>query len=367
MTSKIINFLKFALSLSLIIIFIGLIFLWLKSPGTIQPITDEKGEIISQSISEHTILKIGETEQHLTIRGIDSTKQLILYLHGGPGNPINPGLRDSDLILEDEFVLVQWDQLGAGRSYTNKIKAEDIKIDSLIDYAKVVSQYLIKRFNKEKIHIIGQSWGAHLGMLLVNKYPDLFHSYLGIAQTIDVYEAEKMAFQWVKSQAELREDKVAIEELSQIKFPNSIIAFDEWNERFGWTHRSYVNKFGGIVYGEELHMVGSLIEPVLETPEYTIKQKVNYFQGLLFSLESTWEERLERALHTEVDSIQIPVIIVHGLHDYNIPHEQAKEYFNQLKAPYKRFYTFDKSAHSPIMEEVDKFNTVINNELLDRY
>lgn len=367
MANKLKNILKITLCILLIAVSIGLLILWQKSPGVVQPIIDEKGEIIPTSIYEHKILKIGETEQHLTIRGKDSTNQLILYLHGGPGNPVNEALRNPNLILEDKFVVVQWDQYGAGRSYHSEIRAEDMKIDSLIEYTKEVSQYLLKRYNRKKLHLIGNSWGTQLGMLVANKYPELFFSYIGVAQTTDVYEAEKIAFQWIKSQAALKKDKKGIKELSQIQFPDSIIALSEWNKNFGLTHRSYVNKYGGIIYGKQTHMVGSLIMPLIETPEFTIRHKINYLRGLLFSLDATWEERLARNLQKEIDSIQIPVIIVHGLHDYNIPHQQAKAYFSQLKAPYKRFYTFDKSAHAPHLEEVDKFNTVIKNEILDKY
>lgn len=367
MGSKIIKFLKYGLFTFLSIILVGFLILWIKSPGTIQPITNAKGEIIASSIYEHKVLQTGRVEQHLTLRGIDSTKQVLLILHGGPGNSINAGLRNPDLILEEEFVVVQWDQYGSGRSYNNQIRAEDMKIDSLVAYAKEVSQYLCKRFNQEKIHIIGHSWGSQLGMILINENPHLFHSYIGMAQTVDLYEAEGIAFQWVKSKAESLNDKKGMKELSQIQYPDAILPYSEWNDQFGWVHRSYVNKYGGIKFGEELNIVSSLLKPLLQTPEYTIKQKVNYIQGLLFSLESTWVERMERPLKNEIDSIQIPVIIVQGLHDYNIPHSQVKRYFDELKAPYKKFYSFEKSAHSPYFEEVDKFNKVIRDEILSKY
>lgn len=76
---------------------------------------------------------------------------------------------------------------------------------------------------------------------------------------------------------------------------------------------------------------------------------------------------MERTLRKEIDSIEVPIIIVHGLSDYNIPHDQAKKYFNELKVTYKRFYTFEKSAYSPFLEEPDKFNEVIKEEFLNKF
>jgi len=242
-----------------------------------------------------------------------------------------------------------------------------LRIDSMIAYALEVTKYLCKRFNQEKIHVIGHSWGSQLGMLLVNKHPEWFYSYIGIAQTTNVYEGERMGFEWVKQQAEIRKDKKGLKELSKINIPETIINLPEWNDQFGWTHRSYLNKYGGVLFGKEVHLIGGLLFPLLTTPEYNIRQKIKYIRGLLFSLESTWIERLERTLHKEIDSLQVPVIIVHGLHDYNIPHAQSKQYFDELIAPYKKFYTFEKSAHSPYSEEVDKFNEMIANELIGKY
>lgn len=361
------NILKNTSLYFLSIVFLGWVILWDASPGTITPILDENRSRLPQSIVEHKILSINGKEQHLTLRGKDSTKQVILFLHGGPGNSINVGLRNPDLILEKEFIVVQWDQYGAGRSYNTAITKEDMKIDSLLGYALEVTKYLCKRFNQEKIHIIGHSWGTHLGMLLVNEHPEWFYSFTGMAQETDVYEAEKIAFQWVKKQAILRNDQKGLKELSKISIPDTIIDLSEWNDQFGWTHRSYLNEYGGVLFGKEEHLIGGLLFPLLSTPEYNIRQKINYIRGLLFSLESTWKERLERSLHKEIDTLHVPVVIVHGLHDYNMPHTQVKHYFDQLKAPYKKFYTFEKSAHSPYMEEVNKFNAVIAEEILNKY
>ena len=360
-------FFKYTFYLTLILICVVFIVLWVKSPGTVEPLLDVDGKVIPKSISEHRKIRIGKHEQHLTIQGVDSTKEVLLMLHGGPGNSINAGLRHPDLRLNKEFVMVQWDQLGSGRSYNTKINAEEMKVEQMVSYAVEVSQYLKTRFKKEKIHVLGHSWGAHLGMILVHQHPELFHSYIGMAQTTDLYDAERIAFEWVKKRAVELKDKTGIEALSKIKFPDEIIPLKEWNDRFGWVHRSYVNKYGGVEYGEEKGIITGLLYPLLETPEYTIKQKINYITGLQYSLDVLWEERLERNLFDEIDSIAIPVIIVHGLHDFNIPHSQAKEFYDGLKAPYKKFYSFEYSAHSPYMEEADKFNSVISNELVKKF
>jgi pimeloyl-ACP methyl ester carboxylesterase len=47
-----------------------------------------------------------------------------------------------------------------------------------------------------------------------------------------------------------------------------------------------------------------------------------------------------------------------------VNHDLAREYFGQLKAPVKAFYTFDDSAHSPMFEEPARFMQVMEQDVL---
>ena len=49
--------------------------------------------------------------------------------------------------------------------------------------------------------------------------------------------------------------------------------------------------------------------------------------------------------------LNLPVYFFEGIYDYTCSYEEAKLYFQQLKAPVKGFYTFQESAHSPMFEE----------------
>ena len=70
-------------------------------------------------------------------------------------------------------------------------------------------------------------------------------------------------------------------------------------------------------------------------------------------------EVINTNLFSEIDSMQVPVYIFQGKYDYQTPYVVAKDFYDQLKAPEKEFFSFENSAHSPIMEEVDKFNEIL--------
>ena len=102
-----------------------------------------------------------------------------------------------------------------------------------------------------------------------------------------------------------------------------------------------------------------MFKMVLNTKEYTFYDKVNYLRGNMFSLENMWTDVINTNLLTDINSMKIPVYILQGIHDYQTPYSVAREFFLQLKAPEKEFYSFENSAHSPIMEEADKFNSIV--------
>ncbi len=55
---------------------------------------------------------------------------------------------------------------------------------------------------------------------------------------------------------------------------------------------------------------------------------------------------------------------ISGRHDYTVSYALAKNYFDQIEAPVKGFYTFEHSAHSPLFEEPEKFGEILRANVL---
>ena len=77
-----------------------------------------------------------------------------------------------------------------------------------------------------------------------------------------------------------------------------------------------------------------------------------------------WDTVLATNLTTQVPELSIPVYFFSGRYDYTANYTLAKDYFEQLKAPVKGFYTFEQSAHSPIFEEPDKVRKIVLADVL---
>lgn len=346
----------------LLLILVGLvIILWIKSPGTADPVADINGNPIPKSISTIETVTLGEIEQYLIIRGADSSNPVMLYLHGGPGSPEIAFMKETNQAIENDFVMVYWEQRGAGKSYSKDIPQGSMNLDQFIADTRELSEMLAKRFNKEKIYLLGHSWGSFLGILTAYEHPELFHAYLGVGQVCYQYKGEQISYEWVKEQALQQNNKDDIKKLAEINFPDSLADVFVWKD-FLLVERIYISKYGGGVTHEMTGML-PVIKMVLEAKEYTFKEKMNFMSGSLFSLEHLWLEVINKNLINDIDSLQVPVYIFQGVHDYQSPYVLAKDFFDQLKAPQKEFFTFENSAHSPMMEEVEKFNGLLKKTL----
>lgn len=345
----------------LLAIILGLvIMLWIKSPGKADPITGSNGKVLPGSISVIDKVVLGGQEQYLIIRGEDRNKPVMLFLHGGPGSPEFTFLKKTNRALEKDFVMVYWEQRGAGKSYSKQIPLNSMKMAQFISDTRELSIYLGKRFKKDKIYIMGHSWGSLLGILTAYQYPELYYAYFGIGQVCYQYKAEQISFQWVKEQAKKQNNKKAVLVLSKLTFPDSLASSAVWSD-FLMTEREYVSQFGGGVT-HDIKGLWPLVKTIINAKEYTLGEKMNYMPASLFSLNHLWLEVIHRNLFRDIDSMRIPVYIFQGKNDYQTPYVIAKSFFDQLKAPRKEFYTFENSAHSPNMEDVNKFNSIIREK-----
>jgi pimeloyl-ACP methyl ester carboxylesterase len=69
-------------------------------------------------------------------------------------------------------------------------------------------------------------------------------------------------------------------------------------------------------------------------------------------------------LTERVPELALPAYFFHGIYDYTVDYQLAKTYAATLRAPLKGFYTFSESAHSPVLEEPWKAQTILRDDVL---
>ena len=311
-----------------------------------------------KSIAELSNIDIGGISLWLQIRGTNKNNPIILFLHGGPGTAQIGFARKYQNELEKHFVVVNWDQRGAGLSYSSKIDSKTMNINQFISDTKEVVNYLLTHFKKEKLFLIGDSWGSLLGTKVVNKYPDLFHAYIGTGQVVNMKRNEQLAYKYTLEEAKERNDEKAIQKLEEIGLPpyddliNSTII-----------RSKLTRKLGGTMYKDSLFNL--FIKKMVLSTEYNIIDIYRFIKGNQFSMINIWEEIMEVNFFKEVTSFKIPIYFVLGKHDFTAPSEIAEEYYSYIDAPSKKLIWIENAAHVMQFENSRKFQEIIINKVLN--
>src|ERR1051326_7418361 len=111
----------------------------------------------TQRLEEASFLTIGGIGQWVTIRADDRRHPVLLLLHGGPGDVQSPFVT-TYAPYERDFVLVQWDERGAGRTFL-KNGAAGVTLEKQVGDGIDLAEQLRRRFPRQKLILLGHSWG----------------------------------------------------------------------------------------------------------------------------------------------------------------------------------------------------------------
>ena len=322
-------------------------------------IKDKQGHNVSQSIASLEKVNLGGQEQWILIRGMDTTKPIILFVHGGPGTANMSLLRKYTNELEKHFIVVTWDQRGAGKSYQAINPHSSMSIAQFVLDTGELTQLLCDRFHQKKIFLVGHSWGSLIGIFSIQKYPDLYHAYIGIGQIVNMQENEQISYDWTLAQATKAEDKQAIRTLTEIGNPPYT---GDWQKKM-MTQRRLLGKYGGELYGSSEGAFPLIFSSLICATEYSLIDKVNFFKGIFASNHLLWQELLTINLKEKNLLFKVPIYFVLGKHDYEAPFVLAEQYFEIIKAPKKELIWFENSAHFADIEEHGKFNDLLINHI----
>ncbi len=176
------------------ILLVSVLAVWLSQQyATTPPITDAQGNVVPGSIATLEKVQLGDSEQWVSIRGVDEDNPVLLFLAGGPGGSQLTTARYALSGLEDHFVVVNWEQPGAGKSFS-AVDRSTLTPEDYVLYGHELVEHLRHRFDEDKIYVLGESWGSALGVMLVQRYPELFHAFAGAAQMVDFLETDLFCY-----------------------------------------------------------------------------------------------------------------------------------------------------------------------------
>ncbi len=340
------------------IIWLLVVIVTLTSCAVTLPIKDKTtGLIVPDSIAEITTVNIQGIKNWLVIRGRNVHNPILLFLHGGPGSPELPLLRRFNEPLEDEFVLVYWEQPGTCKSYSPDIQKSDLTVDKFVDYTKGVIDYLRTRFGQDKVFIVGHSWGSALGILTAAKYPEVVYAVIGVGQVVNTVAGEVTSFRLALTRAREEKNDAAVNELTGLGDPPAYVLARSDNYDGFMIKRKWTLYFGLALYGKKSYR--DYERYYFDATEYTIFDFPSYIRGRRLTARTLGREVVNINLTAQVPKLAVPVYFMMGRYDAISANTDFDEYVRRLKAPKKEVVWFDRSAHFPLFEEAARFNAEV--------
>jgi pimeloyl-ACP methyl ester carboxylesterase len=161
-------------------------------------------------------VQIGGIDQWVSIRGTDRSNPVLLYIHGGPAYVSIPMSWWFARGLEEYFTVVQWDHRAAGKTYllTDPAKiASTVTTERMIGDVEEMTRWARRDFGKDKIFVLGHSYGSFLGLQVAERHPEWFYAYIGVCQSINGPENERRGWRFAIDAARRAGNAEAVREL----------------------------------------------------------------------------------------------------------------------------------------------------------
>ena len=297
-------------------------------------------------------VEINGVVQTIHVWGEDVNNPIILFLHGGPGNPFRHKIAANFLPLCDHYTLAAYDERGCGASYSKKFPVKELSVDKYVDDVIAWARWLLDGTNQTQIYLVGESFGSFIGTKALLKEPSLFKAYIGYGQLVSVDESAKWQYETLEAVLEERSEYEDLELLHEIGRPGE----PKFQTR------------------ESKGAFLSILHPTLE-PEDFPSYKVREVKPFLRSKEYTWREKrvwkkaanlsgfafshwskADRNLPAGKIHFDMPYYVIQGSEDYITPYPIAKDYLeHRVVAKKKAFITYEGYCHICAMENPTQF------------
>lgn len=298
------------------------------------------------SIVEGCYVKIGGIYQWITIRGENWNTPVLLFIHGGPASTysiFSPLVRS----WEKHFIVVQWDQRGAGKTFRQNGKdgCGTITFNRLAQDGIEVAEYLTNKLGYQKVILIGSSTGSLIGIMMAKLRPDLFYAYVGTDQNAP--DSQNLLYTLTVNALRGAGNTRGVQLLEKMGLDQS-----QWSRKdFDKRNRLLVKTIKDVP-----NMITDLILPsMLSSPEHKIRDMLDIFKGMSYSLDHLFDELINFDFKKFGMQFELPVFIFHGDNDIITPTELARAYYEEIEAPQKEFVLIKNAGHLACFARPDQF------------
>lgn len=301
-------------------------------------------------INESMYVDINGTEQWVNIYGDDVNNPVLLYLHGGPGSATSHIDYAITRKWADVYTVVTWDQRNCGKSYDPSQNDTVLTKEMFLTDGKELTEFILEYLSKEKITILGHSWGSIFGANLVLEYPEYYECFIGAGQLVDYLENEEAfkeeALVWAKG------DEEALQLVNQLTPDNTTV------EHFG-VKNEIMQKYGYdmMVNGADYNLISTIIF----NPYYSISDWIQFLNTDMSAYLDFYssDEFASFCLKDKVE-YQVPFYNINGDKDYQTNYKLAQEYFEEINAPFKQMFIMENMTHGLLESDSEGFSEIVH-------
>lgn len=301
-------------------------------------------------INESIYVEINGTKQWISIYGEDINNPVLLYLHGGPGT--STSLYDYAFTRQwaDIYTVVTWDQRNCGKSYSPEQNNTELTYELLMSDGVEMTQFILKHLGKDKITLLGHSWGTYYGCNLVLEYPEYYEAYIGTGQLINFDDNEtafkEAASQWVGN------DEEGLTLLNRLNVNN-------YTADYYATRNSLMIKYGYDMFADGTDY--NLSAAQYFNPYYTLSDFLNYINAQNTVYENfISSEEFDKFSLTGRYEYQVPYYNINGDKDYQTNYLIAQNYFDKIQAPDKKIYIMKNTTHGLLESKSKEFSEILH-------
>ena len=296
-------------------------------------------------------ININNFSQNIMTISSDDSNPVLLIVHGGAGSPDRPLVKKYNSELAEYYTVVCWDQRGSGLSYTK----EDLTIDIILNDLKSVVEFLRNRYNQDKIYIAGHSWGAYLGLRFSFMHPEYVKYYIGTGQGISSFADEIYKYNFVKEQAESRNDTEVIKKLVHFGEPIKY-TYSHDDKKAKQYIGKMIHKYGGYISDKNEFNTNKYLNCYIKCYKFNI---IKVIKGILKSSKTLNIEMSKKDSISCITELAVPILLISGESDMICPVQATQNWFDNLKAPHKEFVKIKNAAHMVNFEQPNEWNKLV--------
>ena len=301
-------------------------------------------------VDEAKFIDVNGAKEWVTIRGENRNNPIILFLHGGPSEANSP-LVSLYTPYEKDFVFVQWDQPGAGKTF---IKAGDhqpkLTLESMTADGIAVAEYLRNEFHRPKIILIGEDWGSLLGVRMIEKRPDLFTAFIGTDTAVSWVAKQQVEYDYTRNRATALNDQKTLAALQKLG-PPPYLSLDRYRQ------------FPRLLPPEDDASISRLIKLVFRSPRLSLTDMFGWYKGLRSGEEELTPVMISVDLRKTDTTFAVPIFFIEGENNIVSPTSLVSDYLSKIQAPMKRLQIVPGASYFVIWAHPTEFLNFLREDL----